>query len=117
MSKKDLAYYRALPFTRRVTREQGDEGEGYYFVAEIVELPGCFAVAESRLEAIAKLNEVFDEYVEAKLEWRSEIPEPQHRVTKRERAEGWETRRVVRHEATGPDLVYKVPQPHGETVS
>lgn len=73
---KDLGYFRALPYTRRVELEE-EEGKAYY-VASILELPGCFAVAPMRAEAVAQLKSVFDQYIEAKLEWGSPIPEPEH---------------------------------------
>lgn len=73
--KKDLAYYRALPYTRRIDLEE--EGGQQYFVASVVELPGCFAVGQTREDAIANLKTVFDDWIQAKLAWGSPIPEPE----------------------------------------
>jgi predicted RNase H-like HicB family nuclease len=54
-----------------------EDAESPYFVAEYRELPGCFTVGNSRSEALANLKDVFDEWIEAKLEWGSAIPEPE----------------------------------------
>lgn len=72
---KDLDYYRALPYQRRVERIEEEDGSRY-FVARIVELGGCFAAGDSRSEAIANLKEAFDDYVDAWLEWGRDLPEP-----------------------------------------
>lgn len=80
--KKDLRYYRSLPYTRRSQpfRENGDS----YWLAWIEEFEGCVAEGKTEQEAFAVLEEVFDDYVAAKHEWESEIPEPnKHRVTGR----------------------------------
>jgi len=78
--KKDLNYYRALPYTRRVGYKE-DEGEwASYFLANIDELPGCFATGKTRSEAIYNLGLLFDDYIEGLLELRGEIPEPVHPI-------------------------------------
>ena len=78
--KKDLAYYRALPYTRRVEYKE-DEGEwASYFLSNIDELPGCFATGKTRSEAIYNLSLLFDDYIEGLLELRGEIPEPVHPI-------------------------------------
>lgn len=73
--KKDLQYYRALPYTRAI-RPSEDGG----WEASIEELPGCFAVGNTSGEAAILLDCAFDEYVEAKLAWGSDIVEPERRV-------------------------------------
>lgn len=72
--KRDLKYYRALPYARAV--ERLDEEGQRYFVARIPDLPGCLATGKSSVEALAYLKEAFDEYISAKLEWGTPIPEP-----------------------------------------
>ena len=71
---KDLHYYRALPYTRR--GEPAVEPGGRYWLAWIEELPGCKTDGASEVEAMQHLDELFDEYITAKLAWGSDIPEP-----------------------------------------
>ena len=80
--KKDLDYYRLLPYARRVDREE-EEGAETYWVASVVELSGCMAHGASRPEAILQLNSAFDEYIEAMLGWGKDIPEPERTVKAR----------------------------------
>ena len=74
MSKTDLARYRSLPYTRRC--QLMHEGTERYWHAWVEELPGCEVDGETKPEAFALLAEVFDDYITAKLEWASTIPEP-----------------------------------------
>lgn len=76
MTTKNLSYYRRLPYTRTVGREEY-EGERWY-AAQISELPGLVAAGETRAKAMAELDKAFDSYIEAQLEWGGEIPEPDH---------------------------------------
>ena len=77
MTDKNLPYYQALPYTRRCEPvEQPDEPGGRYWLAWIEELSGCKTHGFSDVEAMQHLDEVFDEYITAKLKWGSEIPEP-----------------------------------------
>ncbi len=77
MTDKNLPYYQALPYTRRCEPvEQPDEPGGRYWLAWIEELSGCKTDGSSDVEAMQHLDEVFDEYITAKLKWGSEIPEP-----------------------------------------
>ena len=71
---KDVTYYRSLPYTRS-SQPFRDEA-GHYWLAWIDELEGCKADGETQVEAFANLEEVFDDYVAAKREWDSIIPEP-----------------------------------------
>ena len=72
---KDLQYYRALPYTRRI-RLVIEDGEKYW-IAWVDELSGCKIDAPTKEEAFAFLDDVFDDYIAAKLEWKSSIAEPQ----------------------------------------
>lgn len=75
---RDLAYYRALPYTRRVVHKE-DEGEWTsYFVASIEELEGCFATGKKREEAIYNLQLMFDDYIQGLLDMGDDIKEPEH---------------------------------------
>jgi len=73
--EKNLEYYRALPYTRRA--EALYEGDGPpYWVAWVEELQGCKTDGQTSLDAMANLDNAFDEYVEAMLEFGSEVPIP-----------------------------------------
>jgi len=71
---KTLRYYRRLPYTRRsqLSLEAGQR----FWHAWIEELPGCEVDGETKAEACFLLEEVFEDYIRAKLEWQSPIPEP-----------------------------------------
>lgn len=71
---KDLAYYRARPYTRRC-RLCLEDAETFWH-AWIVELPGCEVDGENKASAFANLEEVFEDYINTKLEWGSPIQEP-----------------------------------------
>ena len=71
---RDLNYYRALPYTRRAEKRQEDSE--HYWIAWIDELPGCKTDGSTCVEAMANLDVAFDDYIEAKLEFESEIPLP-----------------------------------------
>jgi len=71
---KDLAYYKRLPYTRRVRVEDDDSGP--YFVAFVEELRGVEADGASALEALSNLTDAFQDYIQAMLGWGDEIPEP-----------------------------------------
>lgn len=71
---KDISYYRKLPYTRRA-RLVEDDGEAY-FVAFVEELPALEIDAPTREEAFLRLDEMFDDYVRAQIEWGDDIPEP-----------------------------------------
>jgi hypothetical protein len=72
--KRDLAYFRALPYTRRA-RLCEENGE-FFWHAWIEELPGCEVDSASKAASFADLAEVFEDYIAAKLEWGSEVPLP-----------------------------------------
>lgn len=75
--KRDLAYYQALPYSRRV--EAIYEGDGRpYWIAWVEELPGCKTDGETHIEAMAHLDAAFDDYIEAMLEFGSEIQDPRN---------------------------------------
>lgn len=73
--KRDLRYYRSLPYARQ--RQFYFEGESRYWLAWIRELEGCIAEGSTEDEAFANLEETFDDYIAAKLDWKSPILEPQ----------------------------------------
>jgi len=74
--KRTVDYYLGLHYTHRA-RPQYDEGR--YWLAWIEELPGCKVEGGSKAEAFAKLSQLLPEYIKAKLERGSPIPEPEGR--------------------------------------
>lgn len=74
--KKDLAYYKSLPYSLTVERFEEEEDGEFYFRAQYRELPRVEGVHQDRLVAIRLAKELFDAYVETLLEWGEEIPEP-----------------------------------------
>jgi len=74
---KNLDYYRLLPYTLQ-TEPMRDSDGSTYWVAEYLELRGCKTDGESEAEAVANLQELFDEYILARIEVNLEnIPEPE----------------------------------------
>jgi len=80
--KKTLEYYRRLPYTLYREPQQDQDGSKYW-TAEYLELRGCKTDGSTESEAIANLQELFDEYVLMRLEAHDDnIPEPaQNKVT------------------------------------
>ena len=72
--RKDLAYFRALPYARRA--RLCEENGVLFWHAWVEELPGCEVDSPSKAAAFADLAEVFEDYIAAKLEWGSEVPQP-----------------------------------------
>ena len=73
--KKTLDYYRSLPYSRRAEGVH-EGGERPYWVAWIKELSGCKTDGATFAEAMVNLDAAFDDYIEAMLEFGSEIPLP-----------------------------------------
>lgn len=74
--KKNLDYYRSLPYTLKLDRFEEEEDGEIYFCAYFEQLPHVKGVHPDRLMAIKLAKELFDSYVEAQLAWGEEIPEP-----------------------------------------
>jgi len=74
MIKKDLNYYLSLPYSM-VVQQREDEGE-VHFVSRVLELDGCHSDGATKEEALENLQEAFEGYLEAKLEYGDPIPEP-----------------------------------------
>lgn len=60
------------PYTRLVVLEE----DGSCFRAEIVEFPGCLALGDDEVSALAHLKDVAESWIEAALEAGQTIPEP-----------------------------------------
>ena len=71
---KNLQYYQGLPYTRRCQLIVDDDAR--YFLAWIKELPGCKVEGKTKPEAFKNLGELFEDYINTKLEWKDDIPEP-----------------------------------------
>ena len=71
-TNKTLAYYRALPYTTVLKRDE--EGD---FVARIQEVPGCLGHGGTEAEALKRLNSMFALWIEDALEAGDPIPEPE----------------------------------------
>ena len=74
---KNARYYRRLPY-HRVAERVTDGNGSIYFVARVLEIPSIRIDGESREEALLKLDEIFDDFVEAMIQAGDEIPEPSH---------------------------------------
>ena len=77
--KKDLGYYRSLPYSLTVERFTDEEDGETYFRASFKELPHVKGVHRERLMAVQLAKELFDSYIQAQLEWEEDIPEPEAR--------------------------------------
>lgn len=71
---KDLNYYLNLPYPVQLThqREDGDE----YWLAEILDLPGCMSDGLTPDEAIQNLEDAKHLWIETQIEDGLEVPEP-----------------------------------------
>lgn len=73
-TRKSVEHYRALPYTRRV---QPCEEEGAaYWLAWMEELPSVEIHGASREEALARLDQIFDDCILAMIDAGDAIPEP-----------------------------------------
>jgi len=72
--KKDIEYYMLLPYTRIV--EPIDDESGEYYFAKILELDGCWCDGKTETEALTQLRVVMRSWLEVKLEYGDNIPEP-----------------------------------------
>lgn len=78
--KSDLAYYRSLPYRRRIYPEI-DENKETYFIAEIMDIPDCVIDGDTPSQANYNLNIAFDEYILSRLELGYDIPVPSKIIT------------------------------------
>ena len=78
---KDVDYYRGLPYSRRYSLVL-DQPESPFWLAWFEELPACRVEGNTKSEASLYLQELFVDYIQAKLEWGSQIPEPKRSKAK-----------------------------------
>ena len=81
---KTLEYYRLLPYRIYVEPRMDSDGT-YYWIAEYPDLRGCKTEGVTRAAAVANVQQLFDEYIAARLEVTENIPEPQRLLTPRPR--------------------------------
>lgn len=74
MTARTVEHYRTLPYRRRVEPRRGETGA--YFLAWIEELPSIEIHGKTREQALERLDEIFDDCIEAMIEAGDEIPEP-----------------------------------------
>ena len=74
-----LEEFRLLPYTRCHEFVE-EEGGSIYCLAWIKEIPECKADGKTVYEAMLNLDFAFDDYVEAMLEFGSNIPKPSRDV-------------------------------------
>jgi predicted RNase H-like HicB family nuclease len=72
---KTLEHYKRLPYTLYVEPMRDSDGSDYW-VAEYRELRGCKTDGATEAEAIANVQDLFDEYISMRIETGLEIPEP-----------------------------------------
>jgi antitoxin HicB len=73
-TKKDLAYYMALPYTIQI--QPTVDSSGAYYVATVVELEGCKSHGDTQEEAMKMIREAMELYLDVRLESGLSIPEP-----------------------------------------
>jgi predicted RNase H-like HicB family nuclease len=100
---KDLHFYRALPYTRRCEPAVEPAGDRYW-LAWIEELPGCKTDGASEAEAMQHLDDLFDEYITAKLDWGSDIPEPRRVASRTPEPPTLSVRVVAEDPSTGTSV-------------
>ena len=70
----DIQYYKSLHYPAQLTRHV-DNGEEYW-LAEILDLPGCMADGATPNEAMESVEEAKELWISAHLEDGYEVPEP-----------------------------------------
>src|ERR1051325_1241266 len=73
--KKDLRYYKRLPYTLRTEPARDSDGTTYW-LAQFEELPGCKTDGATEGDAINNLHELFDEFISSAIADRLPIKEP-----------------------------------------
>lgn len=72
--KRSVEEYLNLPYTIEVTRDTGEQSDGWF--ARVVELPGCMTQADSFDEIDEMVTDAMRAWIETALELGREIPEP-----------------------------------------
>jgi len=69
-----VKYYCSFPYT--ITLDQEDDGNGIYYVARIIELPGLIMTGYTPAEALAELEAEKPEFIELCLKLGKTMPDP-----------------------------------------
>lgn len=72
---RTVEFYKRLPYTLRTEPVRDSNGENYW-TAEYLELRGCKTDGKTEAEAVANVQELFDDYISMRIESGAEIPEP-----------------------------------------
>ena len=72
--RKDLAYYLDLPYPVQLSH-QTEDGDKYW-LAELLDLPGCMTDGSTPDEALENLEEAKRLWIETQIEDGYEVPEP-----------------------------------------
>lgn len=71
-AKKDLAYYMALPYTYTLVPDPNEGG----FAVKVNELPGCISQGDTADEAMTRIREAQELWIEGALGDGIPVPEP-----------------------------------------
>ncbi|MCL2087395.1 MAG: toxin-antitoxin system HicB family antitoxin [Oscillospiraceae bacterium] len=74
MKKKDINYFMGLPYN--ITIQETRDESGDYFYARVLELDGCQSHGNTIDEAYQNIREAMEGWLEVKIEFGDEIPEP-----------------------------------------
>jgi antitoxin HicB len=72
-----VEYYANLPYTFAI--EKWDDGNGPYYVARVLELPGCMIHGDTPTEAMNELIGVMRDWIRTNIELGHQIPPPSRR--------------------------------------
>jgi antitoxin HicB len=69
---KDLAYYMAQPYTFTLIPDSDEPG----YAIKVNELPGCISQGTTSGEALTRIREAMEVWIESAIEDGQEVPEP-----------------------------------------
>jgi antitoxin HicB len=72
MATKDLTYYMGLLYTYTLIPDLEDGG----FVIKVNELPGCMSQGDTSEEAMTRIREAMEVWIESRIEGGRPVPEP-----------------------------------------
>jgi len=75
--ESQVDYYANLPYT--IAIEKWDDGNGPYYVAKVMELPGCMIHGSTPAEAMEEITGVMRDWIRTNLEIGHKIPPPSPR--------------------------------------
>jgi antitoxin HicB len=72
--EKQVEYYSNLPYNTVI--EKWDDGRGPYYMARVIELPGCMIDGDTPEEAIHEMEDVKPDWIRTNLELGNKMPSP-----------------------------------------